>query len=492
MHWEEGAEYSEEFISKQIRSNHDALHLYIFLQYHLHLQLTEVHRYAKQNKVLLKGDIPIGVSPCSVDVWSHPELFNLNGQAGAPPDAFSEKGQNWGFPTYNWEQMSKDGYDWWKLRLIHMSQYFDAYRLDHILGFFRIWEIPSHAKWGLLGQFNRAMPLLEDEIETYGLKFDEYIFLKPYITDKILLNYFALEAANVKKQFIMLDEFGRYIMNPIFDTQRKVAAYFSAKKDLMPTDIMVRDGLYKLISQVLFVKDLRNPDYYHPRISYQHNEAFLGLSDSEKDAYLRLYEEFFYHRHDEFWKHHAMKRLPAMLNSTSMLAFGEDLGMIPSCVPEAMRELNLISLEIQRMPKQFGQEFGVTYFAPYLSLCTTSTHDMSTLRAWWEEDREQTQRYFNTVLFENGEAPQSCEPWIVEKIITQHIQSPAIWVVLPFQDWLGMDENLRHPKPHQERINVPDNPKNVWSYRMHISLEKLLSSTELNDKIRNIIRSERS
>jgi len=489
--WTEGSVYSEELIAKICKQDMDTINLYIFLQYHLNLQLSEVHAYAQLRKVLLKGDIPIGVSPCSVDVWRNPELFNIKNQAGAPPDDFSEKGQNWGFPTYNWSLMAKDEYAWWKSRLQHMATYFDAYRLDHILGFFRIWEIPPHAKWGLLGQFNRAMPLMDEDIEEYGLIFDEDKLLKPHISEKVLTHYFGEFVSEVKDHFLLLNKADNFIINPKFDTQRKVLAYFSAKKELTPRDERIRDGLMKLICQVLLVVDSRSPDHYHPRISYKDNEAYKALIASEKKAYLRLYEDFFYHRHNEFWKKQAMRKLPPLITATSMLAFGEDLGMIPACVSEVMHELNLLSLEIQRMPKQSGLEFGITYFAPYMSLCTTSTHDMNPIRAWWEEDKTITQRYYNTMLFENGEAPKTCEPWIAEKIIWQHVQSPAMWVVLPLQDWLAMDANLRHPDAHAERINIPDNPKNVWCYRMHIDLDKLLSATEFNTKLLHMIKNER-
>lgn len=490
-HWPEGSVFSDEMLVKLIKHDSDRINLYFYVQYNLHIQLSEVHAYAQRYNIMLKGDIPIGVSSCSVDVWVNSQLFHLNTQAGAPPDDFSTKGQNWGFPTYNWELMAKDGYAWWKERLKHMSTYFDAYRLDHILGFFRIWEIPTHAKWGLLGQFNSALPLSENDIESYGLIFNENRYLKPHISNKVLREIFGDSSAEVKNEFIIQDETGAYLLNPKFDTQRKVSAYFSAKKELSEKDKQLREGLLKLICQVLFVKDARNPDFYHPRISYQDNESYMALPDSEKDSYIRLYEDFFYHRHNDFWKYQAMKKIPALLHATSMLAFGEDLGMIPSCVPEVMRDLDLISLEIQRMPKQFGQEFGVTYFAPYLSVCTTSTHDMNPLRGWWEEDREKTQRYFNNTLFENGEAPNTCEPWIAEKIIAQHIQSPAMWVILPIQDWLAMDANLRNPDAQAERINVPDNPDNVWCYRMHLDIDRLLAATEFNTKLFDMIQNER-
>lgn len=139
-----------------------------FLQFVLHTQFKAVSAYARQNGIVLKGDLPIGVNRNSVEVWTEPQYFNLNGQAGAPPDDFSLGGQNWKFPTYNWEAIEKDRFGWWKKRFDKLSDYFDCFRIDHILGFFRIWEIPLDYTDGLCGHFNPALPLQEKEIEQYG------------------------------------------------------------------------------------------------------------------------------------------------------------------------------------------------------------------------------------------------------------------------------------------------------------------------------------
>ena len=147
--WGEYARYDEQRLRVFRNENRAAIDFYCFLQYHLHSQLSDASRYARQRGVVLKGDIPIGVSPSSADVWQYPHLFHLDGQAGAPPDAFAATGQNWGFPTYDWEAMARDGYGWWRARLRKMGEYFDIYRIDHILGFFRIWEIPADASHGL-------------------------------------------------------------------------------------------------------------------------------------------------------------------------------------------------------------------------------------------------------------------------------------------------------------------------------------------------------
>ncbi len=205
-------------------------YFYFYIQFILHTQLLEAHRYAHSKGVSLKGDIPIGVSPHSADAWMAPDLFHLDMQAGAPPDAFSEIGQNWGFPTYNWEKMEQTGYEWWKQRFTHMSHYFDAYRIDHVLGFFRIWEIPLHAVQGLLGQFSPALALSEQEIKNAGFAFD-IKHTRPLITDKMLQEIFAEQADQVRGTYVMPDEENGYKLLPEFDTQRKIQYAFAEQTD---------------------------------------------------------------------------------------------------------------------------------------------------------------------------------------------------------------------------------------------------------------------
>ena len=459
--------------------------IYYYIQYQLHRQLLAATRHARANGVVLKGDIPIGISRNSVEAWKEPHYFNLNGQAGAPPDDFSANGQNWGLPTYNWDVMEQDGYAWWMKRFRKMSEYFDAYRIDHILGFFRIWEIPMNAVHGLLGQFVPALPMTHEEIESYGLGFRPE-FLKPYIHEYFLGQMFGPHTDYVKQTFIEpTDTWEVYRMRPEFDTQRKVEAYFDGKTD--DDSIWIRDGLYALISDVLFVSDRNDPSKYHPRIGVQYDYIYRSLNDWEKAAFNRLYDHYYYHRHNDFWGQQAMKKLPQLTQSTRMLVCGEDLGMIPACVAWVMNELRILSLEIQRMPKDPSQEFGHPEWYPYRSVCTISTHDMSTLRGWWEEDAQQTQRYYNHALGHYGTAPAVATPELCEQVVRAHLTSNSMLSILSFQDWMSVDGQLRNPNVAEERINVPANPRHYWRYRMHLTLEQLMAADDLNNKIRQMI-----
>ena len=329
---------------------------FYFVQFVLDRQMQEAHEHAKAKGVILKGDIPIGVNRNSCDVWMEPKYFNLNGQAGAPPDDFSANGQNWGFPTYNWFEMLKDGCQWWNRRFQNMARYFDAYRIDHVLGFFRIWEIPVSSVHGLLGQFAPALAMTREEIESYGLHFQEDRFIRPFITDWVLDRMFHERAGEVKEKYLdRLDE-ERYQMKPEVDTQRKVEALFADVTE--EKELWLRDGLYALISDVLFVRDHTNPGVFHPRISAQLDFIYESLYDNDKAAFNRLYNDYFYRRNNQFWYQEAMKKLPKLVQATRMLVCAEDLGMVPDCVPWVMDELKILSLELQSMPKDPSVKFG--------------------------------------------------------------------------------------------------------------------------------------
>lgn len=458
---------------------------FYFVQFVLDRQMQEAHEHAKAKGVVLKGDIPIGVNRNGCDVWMEPKYFNLNGQAGAPPDDFSANGQNWGFPTYNWFEMLKDGCQWWNRRFKNMARYFDAYRIDHVLGFFRIWEIPVHSVHGLLGQFAPALAMSREEIESYGLHFQEDRFTRPFITDWVLDRMFHERAGEVKEKYLDRLDDERYQMKPEVDTQRKVEALFADVTD--EKELWLRDGLYALISDVLFVRDHTNPGVFHPRISAQLDFIYESLYDNDKAAFNRLYNDYFYRRNNQFWYQEAMKKLPKLVQATRMLVCAEDLGMVPDCVPWVMDELKILSLELQSMPKDPSVKFGHLSRNPYRSVCTISSHDMPTLRMWWDENVQRTQEYYNTMLYRQGPAPHPLPGWLASDIISRHLTSPSMLCILSIQDWLATDEALRLPDADAERINIPANPKHYWRYRMHLNIEDLAADKRFVQNITEMI-----
>ncbi len=456
-----------------------------FVQFILHSQLAAVHDHARNSGVILKGDIPIGVSRQGCDVWQEPRYFNLDGQAGAPPDEFSRNGQNWGFPTYNWEEMLKDGCRWWERRFASMSRFFDAYRIDHVLGFFRIWEIPIDAVHGLLGQFVPSLGMSREEIEAYGLRFQEELFTEPFITDWSLERMFGDGAWRVKQSYLRPTHDGRYALRDEYSTQRRIEEAFQGRTDRESTDL--RDGLYALVSDVLFVRDRNDPNKFHPRIAVQYDFIYEALYDSDKQVFDRIYNDYYYRRNNNFWYREAMAKLPRIIEATRMLTCAEDLGMVPECVGWAMDNLRILSLELQSMPKDTSVRFGRLEGNPYRSVCTISSHDTPTLRGWWDEDHERTQDYYNTVLGKYGAAPHPLPGWLARDIVARHLACPSMLCILSIQDWLSIDESLRLANADAERVNIPANPRHYWRYRMHVDLEDLLDSTAYNKNVIDLV-----
>lgn len=493
--WDDYVEFDQAKIYKLVdpkRKNYDDIAVHYFIQFHLHKQLSEVVAYAREKGVALKGDLPIGIYRNSVDAWVEPRLYRMDKQAGAPPDAYSISGQNWRFPTYNWEEMANDGYTWWRRRLSQMAKYFDAYRIDHILGFFRIWEISWEAVEGLMGIFNPAIPIYKHEIEGRGIYFDFDRFCKPYIREFMLDEMFGEFRDEVKKTFLNQKEGDLYKMKPEFDTQRKILVYFDAKKVKNKNEIRKNDllkyGLFSLIGEILFIEDPgSNREAFHPKIAFHRTYSYRDLDDYTKNILNEIYTNYFYHRQENFWRDQAMIKLPAIIEASNMLVCGEDLGMVPDCVPGVMYELGILRLYIERMPKEGSGEFAHAGNAPYLSVVSTSSHDMATLRGWWEEDRSRSQRYYNQILGHNGEVPYYCEGWVAEQIIIQHLYSPAMWSIFPVQDLLAMEPELRREDPLKERINDPSNPNNYWNYRLHLNLEDLIKEDEFNHRLAELI-----
>jgi len=385
---------------------------FYFMQFVLARQMSEAHEYARSKQVILKGDIPIGVARYGCDVWMEPKYFNMNGQAGAPPDDFSEDGQNWGFPTYNWDEMIKDGCQWWVKRFQNMQHYFDAYRIDHVLGFFRIWEIPISHKSGMYGQFQPALPLSREEIASRGVTFHSELFLE----------------------------------------------------------------------------DHKQKNMWHPAIGALKTECYQSLSDWEKGRFYDLYEDYYYHRNNQFWYEEAMKKLPRLVDATGMLVCAEDLGMVPACVEWVMNQLRILSLEIQSMPKDPHLRFAQIEKNPYRSVSTISSHDMPTLRQWWDEDEERTQDYFNSVLGNYGEAPHPLTATLAHDIIKAHLRCPSMLCIISIQDWMAIDEDVRLADKDAERINIPANPRHYWRYRMHVNIADLMANDDFRNEVTTMVK----
>ncbi|MBQ9356939.1 MAG: 4-alpha-glucanotransferase [Prevotella sp.] len=473
-----------------------------FIQHHLHQQLKRAADHARSLGIALMGDLPVGLSRDSEDIKEHPQFFCTDCNAGTPPDSREPQGNNWGLPTYNWPTVDDDTakaaqqpeetfYDWMNRRLTWMEQYFDALRIDHALGYFRIWEIPTDQVQATMGHFSPALPLTAGEIDYFGLPFRRDFLTQPFISDRVVDRIFGIHAQYVRDTFLTQRPYGLYALKEEVSTQRRIEQLFSGRND--ENSLWIRDGLYRLVSNVLFIEDQRQPDMFHPRIMVWQEPVFEALSSEERDAFMRIYNNYYYQRHSMFWGSVGYKRLGRLAGSTHMLLCAEDLGPQPDCVAPVLDALRIPSLEVQQMPKQAGMEFAHLDANPVRSVATITTHDMAPLRLWWQEQPEQAQRYYTTMLQKQGRAPEQLPAHLAEEIIARHLYCPSMLCILSLQDWLAMDQELRSKQTRQERINTPGDPFNRWQWRMHITIEQLAAAEKYNKKLHTmIVRSKRS
>ena len=492
--WEENSAGTPEAITRLTSPQADhypAVAFHYYIQFHLHHQLTDASTYAREQGVCLKGDIPIGVAKESVETWQHPELFHLDRSAGAPPDFFSSEGQNWGFPTYRWPAMADRHYDWWQKRLHHLSRYFDAVRLDHVIGFLRIWTIPDDAVTALRGRFDPALPFTRRELNEMGIE-DIDGFCIPHIEGEILEQLFGKAADEVIETYLDPEITGCYRLKPHFTTQRQIAAHaerLPGSEEERARRKWLLHGLFALVDDVLLLPDHQEgKEVFHPRIFPERTFRFRTLSIETQEALRRLHQDYYFVRHEAFWPADARGKLSALASASPMMLCGEDLGLVPQCLPDILEALHILALRIQRMPVGSGNIFGDPATYPYLSVATPGSHDMPTIREWWEtEDRAMIQVFYQECMGQRGIAPKICEPWICREIIRLHLRSASLWTIIPVQDLLGMDAVLRRPDATDERINDPATPHHNWNFRLHRTLEGLLTQRAFTADIRRMI-----
>jgi len=488
--WPQYATYQQRDLMKNTQPD-SPLYAHIrktyFVQYHLHTQLLQASQYAHQKGVALKCDIPVGVYRDSVETWTNPTLFNMEMQMGTPPSRDELMGQNWGFPPM---RDTAEAIAFQHELLLYWQQFFDVVRLDHVVSHFRIWEIPRTQLFADMGHYMPALPMSEEEINRCGLAFRRELFTRPFINDHILEKLFGVHAPYVRETFLQKKAYHLYDLREEYDTQVKVQRFFEGRND--ENSQWIRDGLYRLIANVLFLEDPYQPEMYHPRYGVFNAPVFDILTAEEKNAFMTLYNDYFFLRHNDFWRHRASRRFDKLLEDVRMLVCAEDLGLLPDCVHEVLDEQRMLTLEVQRMPKDSEVEFARLSAYPYRSVATISTHDMAPLRQWWEEFPGRTQRYFATMMQKEGRAPKHLPAHLAEELIARHLYGPSMMCILSLQDWLAMSADLRRKDPWSERINAPFDPYNQWKYRMHLTLEQLMTAQQYNGKVRQMIeRSKR-
>ncbi|MBP5365375.1 MAG: 4-alpha-glucanotransferase [Bacteroidales bacterium] len=473
----------DEFFKPKNKLYNDVM-FYVFVQYHLERQLNNAIAYIHSLNIALKGDLPIGINPNSVEAWVEPELFNFGLQAGAPPDFFSRDGQNWGFPTYRWEVMAKNNFAWWEKRLCRMQQFFDAFRIDHILGFFRIWAIPHPFRSGLMGIFSPALPFTEDELRQRGFKMPMSVAGLPSVTRQYLQDQTNEYSQKIETELFDAIDNELVMKQKYFDPQ---AIDIWLENNVISTSReRLRQILRNILHEVLFVSVKKGE--WHPRIMVNETARFARMSESDRQALKSIHDDYFFSRHNKFWQDVATRNLDGMLRKCKMLVCGEDLGMIPASVPVVMQRMQILALELQRMPKFNWDKYGDCSKYQYLSVCATSSHDISGIRGWWEENFNESQWFYNNVMKHEGEAPRVATENIVSEIMQMNLMSPSMLCINPIQDYAGMVDHMPHLYPNEERINQPADTNNQWKYRVPFKIDELAQLyPQLHEKIRFMI-----
>jgi len=454
-----------------------------WIQYLLERQLVDAARELHSMGIFLKGDLPILMSRESADVWAERGFFDLTGIAGAPPDMFSPLGQNWGFPVYDWESLGRAGYRWWKDRLRQAGKFFHAFRIDHVLGFFRIWRIPQGEVTGLLGRFSPSAGLSRTDLEALGFDNGRLRWLSlPHASGA------EVAAAHVPSTYLKrIGSEDLYNLAPEYDGESVLRGLDEPQE--------VKDFLLSLHSNRSLLAD--GPGMYYPAWYLETKKGFQSLSSDEKkelkDLVAKRRQES-----EEGWERTGRTLLSEVQDSTDMLVCAEDLGDVPRCVPRVLQDLGILGLRIVRWAREYektppGQQAPFTPPSRYslLSVCTPSVHDTTTVRGWWEEDPAERELFFRS-MGESGTCPLHVTVPLLEKILAHCCSAQSLLCMFQVQDLLDLDEDLWDKDPGAGRINVPGtvNEQN-WTWRMPLPVEQLSKRTALAAKIRALSEARR-
>lgn len=483
--WEDFAIYSGSKVETLLDESSDEAGFIYYVQYLLHCQLSEACDYARRLGIVMMCSAGLGVQRHSVETWTAPQYFNMGGCMGIMPDRQHRNGRNMLMPTCDYEAMESDGYKWWKDRMRHAGRYFDAATIDRVSEFFRVWEVPYGAVDARLGHFSPGLPLTKEEIEYFGLDFRKDTYTRPFINDRVLDTLFGVHAAFVKDTFLIEKPYGLYDIKEEYSTQGKIDRYFAGHND--ENGIWIRSGMCRIMSDVLFTEDSRHPGMYHPVAGAYNEPIYNALGDDAKEAYMRIYNNYFYQRHNMYWEITGRKNLLGAFGDTRMLLCADSLGNVPSCVPGILDEQRILTLEVQTMPKNDGCEFAHLDNNPYRSVAAVASPYMATLRQWWEGQRELVRRYYVTMLHKDGPVPGQLPAHIAEEIIGKHLYSPSMICMLSLYDWLSMDTVLRSSDVSKEGTGMAEDCLCSRKYRMVVTVEQIAAADKFNRKVKTMI-----
>ena len=454
-----------------------------WMQFEAEKQFSAAVTEVSKMGVRIKGDIPILINEDSADVWADRKYFSLDDRAGAPPDMFSYSGQNWGFPTYRWDVIEKDNFEWWRRRLAQASKFYHAYRIDHVLGFFRIWSIPQSETTGILGYFNPCVPLTYDKLASVGFMREtlEYLRRPNYGIDQ--LREFLGDNTDRLAPICFTQLEGhpdRLILKPEFSSEKAILAMSESQE--------VKDKLLKVYWNRVFVPS-GDENTFYPYWYWYNAPVLYTLPDYEQEKLRNLIKEN-ENAQNGLWEANATKLLSVLSQETDMLVCAEDLGAVPPCVPAVLNKLNILSLRIERWARNWNAPYSPYYDMdeyPRMSVCATSCHDTSTLRGLWQEKDFDRDLYWSHAHL-SGKAPEEVTPSVARQILAHVYTTNSLFCILPVQDYFALSASLSKCAPEEERVNVPGTVggKN-WCYRMPCSVDELMDYSSLSSDIRMLV-----
>lgn len=478
--WSEDRDPTALRISALLRKSHKDALFQCWMQFEAEAQFKVASNKLTEMGIRIKGDIPILINEDSADVWCNRQYFSLDDRAGAPPDMYSYSGQNWGFPTYRWDVLEQENFKWWRDRLAQASKFYHAYRIDHVLGFFRIWAIPQNQRTGILGHFSPAIPVSLSALTSAGFKKETIEYLQNPNMSKNQLRAFLGDATDacVSKYFELLPGTNdRYILKPEFNCE-------SAVLDTAEEQ-WIKDGLLKVLWNRIFVPGTPEGEYYP--YWYWYNTQVLGTLPQEEQKKLGEILHANEAAQDSLWYANGKKLLSVLANETDMVVCAEDLGAVPHCVPSVLGELSINSLRVERWARNWdapGQPYFEVSEYPRLSVATTSVHDSSTILGLWQEDGFDRNFFWKNHMHMASEAPQALTPDMVEAVMRNIYKANSLFVIPSMQDYLALSSSWTPKDPGDERVNTPGmvGPQN-WSYKLPCSLEELEANTALSATI---------
>jgi len=454
---------------------------YVWLQYRLEEQLTTAARAVNDLGVELKGDLPILMDEDSADIWRHREIFIPELRAGAPPDMFSRTGQNWGFPVYDWDVLASQDYDWWKRRLRQADKFYHAFRIDHVLGFFRIWGIPAEDVAGTMGYFYPAYTLSREELNQAGFNDGRIAWLaEPHIRGELLREEFPGEAQDVID--LALDQVGD-------EDLYKFGGKISGERELLSLDLSgeATEKLRKLYWDRALIRTDPDADRYYPAWEYSSCSRLQEFPDHEKEAFESLVAKV-NRVSEEIWEEQGRRLLSFMSNTVPMLACAEDLGVIPESVPRTLADLGILGLRVPRWAREWNQPeqpYIPMEDYPFLTVCAPSVHDTSTVREWWEKE-DDADGFWSALGF-SADAPATFTPQTAEKVYQRIARTNAAILVFQLQDFFVFDTSLVPEDPADERINIPGTSNDFnWTYRLPVTLSRLRGNDAINKGIQGV------